>query len=126
MISIKAVATVPLIIVVATLLACGCLGTKTPVSFAEVPPSLLLDYHRTEGFAGTDDHLIIFNNGAGLVVTRSATREFQMNEADTEQLMQLFRESGFYMIREQYLSGPGSADLMTYSITFGKDRKSVV
>lgn len=71
---------VPLLIVVVVVLAiCGCLGTKTPVSSGQAPPALLVDYHRTGGFAGVDDHLLLFDNGAGLISTRSVSREFQLN-----------------------------------------------
>lgn len=96
----------------------GCLGTKVPPSPVQSPPTLLLDYHRTGGFAGIDDHLIIFNNGAGVISTRSATREFQLNDSETEHLQRIFEDAGFDRLEEEYLPGPGSADLMKYRIMF--------
>lgn len=112
------------IILIAIVSVCGCLGTKEPVAPVQDPPALLLDYHRTGGFAGIDDHLIIFNNGAGLILTRSATREFQLNSSEIRRLEQMFRDAGFESLQDQYTSGPGSADLMAYSIAFGN--KTVV
>ncbi len=124
MIPIRKWTVVLLVIIVAALSVSGCLGTKLPPSSAQSPPALLLDYHRTGGFAGVDDHLIIFNNGAGVISTRSATREFQLNDSETEQLQRIFQDAGFDTLEAQYLPGPGSADLMTYRIVF--QNKTVV
>lgn len=118
MIPIRKWTVVLLVIIVAALSVSGCLGTKTPVTPAGSPPALLLDYHRTGGFAGIDDHLIIFNNGAGIISTRTATLEFQMNESEIKQVQQIFRDAGFDRLEEEYLPGPGSADLMRYKIVY--------
>ena len=124
MIPIRNRTAVLLVIIVAALSVSGCLGTKVPVTPVQSPPALLLDYHRTGGFAGIDDHLIIFNNGAGIISTRSATREFQLNGSETEYLQRIFQNAGFDSLEAQYTSGPGSADLMKYRIMF--QNKTVV
>ena len=124
MIPIRKWTVVLLVIIIAALSVSGCLGTKTPVTPVQSPPTLLLDYHRTGGFAGIDDHLIIFNNGAGIISTRTANREFQMNESETEQVQQIFRDAGFDSLEEEYLPGPGSADLMRYRIVY--ENKTVI
>ena len=110
----------PLLIVVVIVLAvCGCLGTKTPVSSSQAPPALLVDYHRSGGFAGVDDHLLLFDNGAGLISTRSVSREFQLNSSELYRLDRIFQEAGFESLQDNYTSAAGGADFMTYRITFG-------
>jgi len=113
-----------IIIIVVTLSVSGCLGTKTAVTPAPVPPALLLDYHRTGGIAGVDDHLILFNNGAGLISTRVITREFQMNSSEIDRLDRIFRQAEFDTLQGNYTSASGGADFMTYSIEYGN--KSVI
>jgi len=108
-----------LIIVVVVLVGTGCLGKDAPASPGHAPPALLIDYHRTGGFAGVDDHLLLFDNGAGLVSTRSVTREFQVNRSELERLDQIFRQAAFDSLQDTYTSPGGGADFMSYRITYG-------
>lgn len=111
---------VPLLIVVVVVLAgTGCLGKEAPASPDQAPPALLIDYHRTGGFAGVDDHLLLFDNGAGLVSTRSVTREFQVNSSELYRLELIFRQAGFASLQNTYTPPSGGADFMAYRITFG-------
>lgn len=112
------------LLIVIVLAAAGCLGTEAPASPGETPPALLIDYHRSGGFAGVDDHLVLFDNGAGLVSTRSITREFQVTRAELHRLDLIFREAGFDSLQDTYTPSAGGADFMTYRITFGN--KTVV
>jgi len=116
---------VPLLIIVVVVLAVsGCLGREAPASPDKAPPALLIDYHRTGGFAGVDDRLLLFDNGAGLVSTRSVTRDFQVNSSEMQRLNLIFREAGFASLKDTYTSPSGGADFMSYRITFGN--KTVV
>jgi len=116
---------IPLLIIVVVFLAgTGCLGKEAPASPGQAPPALLIDYHRTGGFAGVDDHLLLFDNGAGLVSTRSVTREFQVNSSELDRLDLIFWEAGFDSLQDTYTSPDGGADFMSYRITFGN--KTVV
>lgn len=116
---------VPLLIIVVVVLAgTGCLGKDAPASPGQAPPKLLIDYHRTGGFAGVDDHLLLFDNGAGLISTRSITREFQVNSSELHRLDLIFRQAGFNSLRDTFTSSGGGADFMSYRITFGN--KTVV
>lgn len=116
---------VPLLIIVVVILAVsGCIGREVPAGPGQAPPALLIDYHRTGGFAGVDDHLLLFDNGAGLVSTRSITREFQVNSSELHRLDQIFRQAGFDSLQDTYTSPGGGADFISYRITFGN--KTVV
>ncbi|PKG32141.1 hypothetical protein [Methanoregula sp.] len=116
---------VPLFIIIVVVLAgTGCLGREAPASPDKAPPALLIDYHRTGGFAGVDDHLLLFDNGAGLISTRSITREFQLNNSELQRLDLIFRQAGFASLEDAYTSPRGGDDFMAYRITFGN--KTVV
>jgi hypothetical protein len=89
------------------------------VSSGEAPPALLVDYQRTGGFAGVDDHLLLFDNGAGLISTRLVTREFQLNGTEIHRLDQILQTAGFDSLQDSYTSATSGADFMTYRITYG-------
>ena len=107
------------LIIFVSLSVSGCLATKTPIASTPSSPDLFLKYHRTGGFAGVDDYLIIFDNGAGLVSTRAVTREFEINSSEIERLDSIFRQAEFDSLQGNYTSATGGADFMTYSITYG-------
>ncbi|MDD1695012.1 MAG: hypothetical protein LUQ71_09845 [Methanoregula sp.] len=78
----------------------------------------MLDYHRTGGFAGVDDRLVIFDNGAAVIATRSANREFLVNQSEIERMNRFFEQAGFDSLQENYTSPYSGADFMQYSITY--------
>lgn len=109
---------VSLTIVVVAIIAAGCLGMKTPVAASAPLPALVLDYHRTGGIAGIDDRLIIFDNGAAVISTRSVSREFEVNRSELERLDRIFTQAGYNSLQEKYTSPSGGADFIRYSITY--------
>jgi hypothetical protein len=115
---------VSLIIVVVAVMGAGCLGMKAPVTASAPLPALVLDYHRTGGIAGVDDRLIIFDNGAAVISTRSVSREFEVNRSELERLERIFLQAGYTTLQEKYTSPSGGADFMRYSITY--QNKTVV
>jgi hypothetical protein len=107
-----------LVIIIVTLLVSGCIGSKTPAVANPSPPEVLLDYHCTGGLAGVDNRLVIFDNGAALISTRSMNRELQVNNSELERFDRIFRQAGFETLEGNYTSVSGGADFMRYSITF--------
>jgi hypothetical protein len=79
---------------------------------------VLLDYHRTGGIAGVDDRLVIFNNGAALIATRSFNHAFQVNQSEIDRINHIFEQAGFDTLEENYTTPFGGADFMRYSITY--------
>lgn len=106
-----------IMIVVAAAMA-GCLGSRTSSAAGPIAPAVFLDYHRTGGIAGFDDRLIIFDNGAAIVATRTTSREFEVNKTEIARIRSLFDKAGFESLEGNYTSHHGGADFFRYSITY--------
>lgn len=109
------------VLVVAAAVFSGCIGTKGLPAPSPANPTLFVDYHRTGGFAGVSDRLVIFDNGVALVQSGTTGREVMFNRSELEQVSALFDKAGFSMLEGNYTSRRGGADLMRYSITY-KDK----
>jgi len=106
------------VLVVTALVLAGCLGAKPLPVPNPVTPTLFVDYQRSGGIAGVNDRLVIFGNGAGLVSSRTTSREILLNQSDLEQISALFDEAQFRMLEGNYTSRRGGADFMQYSISY--------
>jgi hypothetical protein len=105
------------LIILAVILA-GCLGEKTrPLPDPETP-ALFVDYARTGGFAGVNDRLVIFDNGATLVSSRTTSREILLNQSEMAQISEVFNASQFSRLEGNYTSRRGGADLLQYRISY--------
>ena len=76
----------------------------------------LVEFWRTGGFAGMDDHLVIYPDGSVSLTRKDYTAGFTLTENELETLSLLFEESGFMNLALQYQAPPGSADLFIYQI----------
>jgi hypothetical protein len=96
---------------VAASLACaGCVdGDDSPV---------FIDYQRTGGIAGFDDHLTIYENLTAATTRRSMVRNFTITTAEKNSLDQLFGDAGFLSLAAEYPSPSPGADYFTYVITY--------
>lgn len=113
------------IILLAALVCCGCLGVKTPPMSRPAAPAVLVDYHRTGGIAGFDDRLVLFDNGAGVVSSKTKNTELMLNQSDLDHITTLFREAQFSMLDGNYSSRYNGADYIQYSVSYhGKTVKS--
>ncbi len=116
--------TASLVILLLTVMVSGCLGSRVPDVASPTPPAVMVDYHRTGGIAGIDDRLVIFDNGAAVISTRTINFEIQVNQTELATINRLFEQADFDSLQGNYTSRRGGADLMYYSITYHS--KSVV
>jgi len=107
-----------IVLVVTAIVLAGCLGTKTPAIPDTANPNLFVDYQRTGGIAGVNDRLVIFDNGAALVSSRTTSREILLNKTNLEQVSALFDAAQFTMLEGNYTSRRRGADLMLYSLSY--------
>ncbi|MDD1675623.1 MAG: hypothetical protein LUQ17_02930 [Methanomicrobiales archaeon] len=112
-----------LVLVIAGLGA-GCLSA--PVYS---PPngsiSIWVEYHRTGGIAGFDDHLIIYENRTATVSRRSfpsenATAIFVISETEATNLNGLFEQARFLELKHLNPAPTPGADYFTYTISYRK------
>ncbi len=82
-------------------------------------PVVLIDYHRTGGIAGFNDHLVIYSNGNATVATKNTnTIQFTMTPAQIRNLETLFEHAMFSSLNSDYPAPSTGADYFTYTITY--------
>jgi hypothetical protein len=106
------------VFLLSAVLSSGCLFTKTPAATPSAPPAIFVDYHRTGGFAGLDDRLVIFDNGDGIISSKSRTLEISVNQTELIRLSALFDEAQFSMLKGNYTSRRTGSDFIQYSISY--------
>jgi hypothetical protein len=113
------------LVLVAALVSSGCLWAKTPPVSETAPPAVFVDYHRTGGIAGLDDRLVLFDNGVGVVSSKTKNTEITLNRTDLDRISALFDQAQFSMLLGNYTSRRGGADFIQYSISYhGKTVKT--
>lgn len=80
-------------------------------------PATAIDYRRTGGIAGFDDHLTIQPGGQATLTRRGAQATFTVDQATLKQLTTLLDKAGFSRLPAESLAQRG-ADLFTYEITY--------
>jgi len=115
---IKLIPILLLFLLVLVLAGAGCLGTRVLPVNKTVPPSVVVDYHRTGGTAGLNDHLVIFDNGVAAISGRSTSTEIYLNATDIAFISVLFNESQFSQLQANYPAPRKSADIVTYTIIY--------
>jgi hypothetical protein len=98
--------------------AAGCFGVKTPPVSRPAAPAVFVDYHRTGGIAGFDDRLVIFDNGAAIVSTKTISKEIVLNTTEKETISRLFEQVQYSQLQANYPARYSGADLLQYSISF--------
>jgi hypothetical protein len=94
-------------------LACGSVATPTTTS------SALVEFTRTGGFAGVNDHLTINTNRQATLTQKSGPSEFVIDQQTYDQLKQQLDQAGFASLKPDYPAQPGAADLFTYTVVYG-------
>jgi hypothetical protein len=81
---------------------------------------ILVDYKRTGGFAGFDDHLTVYENGAVVVTTKNGGNRNTLTTKELNDLKALFESSGFNSVNQQDLPmvKVSGNDFFFYSIEF--------
>jgi hypothetical protein len=115
---IKLIPVLSLFLLVLVLVGAGCLGTKVIPVNKTSPPAILVDYHRTGGTAGLNDHLVIFDNGVAAISGRSTSTEIYLNTTDIAFVSVLFNASQFSQLQTNYPAPRKSANLITYTISY--------
>jgi len=77
-----------------------------------------IEYRRSGGFAGLDDHLVIEQNWEAILTRRSERYEFALNSATTNRLQTLFENARFSQLRREYLPSYRGSDLFEYAVTY--------
>jgi len=96
----------------------GCLGEKNPSASQQQAPAILVDYYRNGGPAGVNDRLVVFGNGAALIITKNASRSITLNATELERITTIFDQAQFSTLQDNYPSHRGENGLYQYSISY--------
>jgi hypothetical protein len=99
-----------LICLLLLILSIGCTGTKKP--------DIILEYHRTGGLVGLDDHLTIDREGNAVLKRKNAQAEFALDVKTLNRLETMFNTAAFSRLKKAYLPPQPGADLIEYTITY--------
>jgi hypothetical protein len=93
----------------------------TPVSQAETSNGdAIVDYKRTGGLAGFNDHLTVYANGTTFVTTKNRENQYVLTSKEMNDLIALFETSGFNSLNQADLAmyKVSGNDFFMYSIEF--------
>ncbi|MFA5212674.1 MAG: hypothetical protein WC406_05035, partial [Methanoregula sp.] len=79
---------------------------------------IFVDNQRTDVTAGQNAHLVIFDNGAAVISTRTASTEFSLNRTDLDRIIALFALAQYPALSTNYPASRPGADLTNYSISY--------
>ena len=88
----------------------GCTGTASQVS------SPLIEYHRSGGIRGTDDRLVIRDDGTATLNRNGRASDTTVASDVMDRLRRALRQSQFGSLRSEYDTPPGGADMYNYTI----------
>lgn len=98
-----------LALTVAATLTFGCGGAVTQRS--------LIDYRRTGGFAGLDDHLSVEHAGRARLTQRAASRNGQLGPKTQRRLARVLKTADFAHLDSRYEPRQPVPDALSYRIT---------
>ncbi len=81
-------------------------------------PGILLEYHRTGGFAGFDDRLTIDMEGNAVLQRRNTQTQFTLDKQTLDSLEALLDRASFNQLNKSYAPTQHGADLFEYTLTY--------
>jgi|APHig6443717817_1056837.scaffolds.fasta_scaffold67980_1 hypothetical protein len=106
------------LLVVALVWMSGCMDQPVKNTTPEPGPAILVDYSRTGGIGGFDDHLVIFENGAAVYSGQRGRGAFIVNPNTLGTIRESFYSIGFTRMNASYSAPMPGADYFTYTITY--------
>lgn len=107
-----------ILLIAGLLVIAGCTESRTISSGNTTLPDILVEYHRTGGLAGVDDHLVVFDNGDATILTRSKSASFHLNGTELDNLDTLFAKASFQNLSPNYTARFSGYDYYTYVVTY--------
>ena len=116
--AVRLVMVITFLFVMALVWIAGCVDQPVKNSTPEPGPAILVDYYRTGGIGGFDDHLVIFENGAAVYSGQHGRGTFIVNGNTLDNLRDSFYTIGFTRMNASYPAQSPGADYFTYTITY--------
>jgi len=103
-----------ILLTIVTSMLTGWLVGCTKASSSET----LIEYRRSGGFAGWDDHLVVDKSGEAILTRKSERSEFTLNSDTINRLQILLEGAEFSQLRKEYLPSRQGSDLFEYVVTY--------
>lgn len=100
-----------LIFLLMVILLSSCIGSKKP-------GIIIIEYNRTGGLIGLDDHLAIDNEGNAVLKRKNSQATFKLDAETLKNLEASLNEAAFTKLNKSYLPMQQGNDLIQYSITY--------
>lgn len=78
----------------------------------------VIEFSRTGGFAGFDDHIAIYADGSAVVTRKETTARISLPEGTLQQLYTLFDQASFEELGDSYPAATPGYDYFSYVIVF--------
>ncbi len=95
--------------------ACTPVASPTPLLPTQPTP---IDYQRSGGFIGVQDHLTIDLNGHATLTRRTGATEFDLSRSDLAAIQAAFQAAGYLSLPENPTLPAIAADGFSYVITY--------
>jgi hypothetical protein len=92
------------------ILLSGCMASKKP--------GIIIEYDRTGGLIGFNDHLTIDNEGNAILMRKNAQTTFKLDAVALKHLETSLNAANFTMLKKSYSPSQPGNDLIQYSITY--------
>jgi hypothetical protein len=99
-----------LICLLMAILLSGCIGSKKS--------NIIIEYNRTGGLIGLDDHLSIDNEGNALLKRKNSQATFKLDAETLNHLEDSLNDAAFTTLNKSYSPSLQGNDLIQYSITY--------
>jgi hypothetical protein len=106
-----------LLVVLLAGLAAACTPSATPTPLLPTQPTPI-DYRRSGGFIGVQDHLTIDLNGHATLTRRTSATEFDLSRSDLGAIQAAFQAAGYASLPENPSPPAIAADGFSYVITY--------
>ena len=111
------------VIIITLVLVSGC--TAHPPLNGEKPeaPDIVVEYNRTGGIAGFQDHMVVFENGQVVYKRKDNAGMFTIPDETLQGIRDILEKADFPALAPHYPAKSPGADYFFYSITY--QRKTV-
>jgi hypothetical protein len=83
-----------------------------------ISSGVLIEYYRSGGFLGLDDHLVIDADLKASLTRRDKYYEFEIDRKTFEHILQQLDKAEFSKLKGEYLPASTCCDLIEYTITY--------
>ena len=105
------------------ILTAGCSSPPDRSGEKPPPPEILVDYQRTGGIAGLNDHMVVFDTGDVVYVRNTGSGTFTLAKSSLDELGGVLERANIIYLAPDYPAEQPGADYFYYSITY--DGKTV-